>query len=933
MVCLSGLPKTEILHFWRVAGLIALTTLAACRDDPTAPPRAATLTIAPESAKLTFLGQTTSFTAAVKDQNGAAYSGKVSWSSSQPDVFTVGPDGVVTAVANGSGSVMATFENLTATATVTVAQEPGVLLAVSGDGQRAGRGTTLPEAIVVRVIDTGGSSVEGATIAFTVGEGHGQANPATTESDSVGMAQTAWTLGEETGSQTLTVTAANISVKIEAIATGGGNEEDRDALIAFFDATGGESWKVNENWKTDEPLGFWYGVTVDDGVVGLSLSGNNLTGEIPAKLGEISNLKYLDLDDNSLTGEIPAELGELGQLWDLDLSDNELTGEIPAELGELGELWDLDLSDNELTGEIPAELGQLPLLERLDFSGNELTGKIPAELGELGQLWHLNLSHNTGMAGALPEELTRINLKSLILGGTKLCAPRDEDFQAWLDGIPKRRVILCDTGADSPVPVYLTQAVQSMAFPVPLVAGDPALLRVFVTAKDAGNVRLPPVRATFYSGGREHVADIAEGTAFIPADVDEGNLSTSANVEIPASVIAPGAEMVVEIDPGGTLDPALGIPSRIPETGRTPLDVHTLPVLDFTLVPFIWQYEPADSSIVKQTNALTPEDPMLHPTWTLLPVGDLKLTIREPLWTSHEPTVWSGFSLLRELQLIRTAEGDTGYYMGVLRGGGGMALLEGYLSVSGLQPNVIAHELGHNLSLLHAPCGDPAGTDSGFPYPGGNSGVWGYDFQADRLVSPSMTDVMSYCGPPDWISDFHFANALRFRLNNAGALAAQAPERVLLLWGGTDADDKPFLEPAFVTNAPPSLPVGGGSHRITGRNGAGDVLFSVNFDMHEIVDGDGGASFVFGLPARPEWAGALASITLAGPGGSAILDGNSDRTAALVRNTVTGRVRGIFRDWSTTAAQAGSGLAAMLQDPNLEIQVSRGIPDASAWQR
>ena len=42
------------------------------------------------------------------------------------------------------------------------------------------------------------------------------------------------------------------------------------------------------------------------------------------------------------------------------MSNNQLTGAIPAELGNLANLESLSLSLNQLTGGIPAELGQSP---------------------------------------------------------------------------------------------------------------------------------------------------------------------------------------------------------------------------------------------------------------------------------------------------------------------------------------------------------------------------------------------------------------------------------------------------------------------------------------------------------------------------------------------------------------------------------------------
>ncbi len=43
----------------------------------------------------------------------------------------------------------------------------------------------------------------------------------------------------------------------------------------------------------------------------LSLDNNQLTGEIPSSIGNLTNLTYLGLYDNQLTGEIPYSIGNL----------------------------------------------------------------------------------------------------------------------------------------------------------------------------------------------------------------------------------------------------------------------------------------------------------------------------------------------------------------------------------------------------------------------------------------------------------------------------------------------------------------------------------------------------------------------------------------------------------------------------------------------
>jgi Leucine-rich repeat (LRR) protein len=70
-------------------------------------------------------------------------------------------------------------------------------------------------------------------------------------------------------------------------------------------------------------------------------------------------LRFLSLEDNQLTGVVPAELGQLTALTVLALNANKLTS-ILAELGNLPALEYLNLGNNQLTG-VPAELGQLAL--------------------------------------------------------------------------------------------------------------------------------------------------------------------------------------------------------------------------------------------------------------------------------------------------------------------------------------------------------------------------------------------------------------------------------------------------------------------------------------------------------------------------------------------------------------------------------------------
>ena len=165
---------------------------------------AAAISISPESATLSSLGETATFTATITDANGAEVSATATWSSSDPAVFTAGADGVATAVGNGSGTLTASLDALAATASVLVEQTPAALTLVSGDAQEGLAGDPLADPLLVRVDDGGGSPVKGVAVTFTPAEGHGTADPATAETDAEGLAQTTWTLGADAGSHTLT---------------------------------------------------------------------------------------------------------------------------------------------------------------------------------------------------------------------------------------------------------------------------------------------------------------------------------------------------------------------------------------------------------------------------------------------------------------------------------------------------------------------------------------------------------------------------------------------------------------------------------------------------------------------------------------------------------------------------------------------------------
>ena len=234
----------------------------------------------------------------------------------------------------------------------------------------------------------------------------------------------------------------------------------------------------------------------------LSLSHNQLGGEIPAELANIPTLGTLSLYNNLFTGCIPKELKRIqaNDLGSLDLpfceegmcsagtavenpnANRGLTSDCQALAAALDTLrgsvsldwsteisieeWEgvvisdsprrvieLDLSVKSLDGTIPPELGNITKLKILSLSGNALTGEIPSRLAKLSSLETLSLDDNQ-LSGQIPPDLVRLtNLKELHLSGNQFtgCIPdgledvEDNDLDTF-DNLPLCGEVDCSSG-------------------------------------------------------------------------------------------------------------------------------------------------------------------------------------------------------------------------------------------------------------------------------------------------------------------------------------------------------------------------------------------------------------------------------------------------------------------------------------------------------
>ena len=191
------------------------------------------------------------------------------------------------------------------------------------------------------------------------------------------------------------------------------------------------------NWSADMAIADWDGVQGHAmfpsrsgdpmRVTALHLQNMELDGEIPAAIGRLDALMYLNVHSNALTGDLSA-LGGLENLVRIYANNNELdgigdlsgatsleilwahqntdmAGPLMADYLPASLTW-ISLYDTALGGEIP-DLSALTVLERLYLDKAGLSGEIPASLGSVTSLTHLRLKYN-GLSGDIPMELNNL---------------------------------------------------------------------------------------------------------------------------------------------------------------------------------------------------------------------------------------------------------------------------------------------------------------------------------------------------------------------------------------------------------------------------------------------------------------------------------------------------------------------------------------------
>lgn len=232
--------------------------------------------------------------------------------------------------------------------------------------------------------------------------------------------------------------------------------QDSLAVRALYKALDGPNWVRKLNF--DKPVTEWHSDLVFAKVNGetrltqLKFNDNNMSGEVPAEIGALTELTYLGLNRkttlpgiiigtlpesignlrkletfyiayNGLTGDFPIGVTRLASLSVLYMNDNQLSGNLPEELGNLTEITNLRLQKNNFSGAIPESIGQMKKMTTLYLNNNKLN-LLPAAMGNLKELKTLYINYNE-FSGDVPEWIFNIypkgapEIQTRVLNGNK----------------------------------------------------------------------------------------------------------------------------------------------------------------------------------------------------------------------------------------------------------------------------------------------------------------------------------------------------------------------------------------------------------------------------------------------------------------------------------------------------------------------------------
>ena len=286
----------------------------------------------------------------------------------------------------------------------------------------------------------------------------------------------------------------------------------------------------------------------------------------------------------------------------------------------------------------------------------------------------------------------------------------------------------------------------------PILAGRPAGIEVLLTLVDGAlGAHLFDIRAT---------VDVAvDGAGVGSLDLELGCVRGERSAmrgTIPGDWIREGTQVRVTVH---SASPNVSVSD---ETYVVEPIVVEVPVLEVTIVPLVVGDDFPDTSRAIYES-------WLEAAQSRFAIDAVDLEVAPPLDLAlgDACNLQTKFTALQELYFQWNAEVSERFFVGVLPCPvGGIALTPGFVQVT--SPGVEAartfvHDLGHNFSLRHAPCGDPLGVDPSYPYEGGVLGLPGFDAGDEVWIDATTFDVMGYCAGSG-LSDYHDARSAQYRM-------------------------------------------------------------------------------------------------------------------------------------------------------------------------
>ncbi|XP_028772700.1 probable LRR receptor-like serine/threonine-protein kinase At1g53430 isoform X2 [Neltuma alba] len=153
-------------------------------------------------------------------------------------------------------------------------------------------------------------------------------------------------------------------------------------------------------------------------ILSMDMEGTGMEGPIPSTISLLTNLKELRISD--LKGTTTMTFPNLKNLMSLErliLRNCLITGPIPTYIGEMKNLKTLDLSFNKLTGSIP-DLFQNLNFDQMFLTNNSLSGAIPEWV--LQSKYKMDLSYNNFTEASTSTcQILQVNLASSLSSSTR----------------------------------------------------------------------------------------------------------------------------------------------------------------------------------------------------------------------------------------------------------------------------------------------------------------------------------------------------------------------------------------------------------------------------------------------------------------------------------------------------------------------------------